>query len=128
MENRGRGRLERRRRPRSARGDRRDRSGLDGQLGGESEEGGRHNPFAHTGTSRSTCGRRTTRIPGPKPVIEALASIFAKKYPNVTIKLKFYDFTSYMKILKLSLNSANAPDVAEGNQGSAWTRCSSRRS
>ena len=70
-----------------------------------------------TATSRSTCGRRTTRIPGPQPVIKALAASFTKKYPNVKVKLKFYSFTNYIKIIKLSLNSGNAPDVAEGNQG-----------
>ena len=55
--------------------------------------------------------------PGPEPVIKALAASFSKKYPNVTIKLKFYGFTSYIKVIKLALNSGNAPDVAEGNQG-----------
>ncbi len=55
--------------------------------------------------------------PGPEPVIKALAASFSKKYPNVKVNLKFYSFTNYIKIIKLSLNSGNAPDVAEGNQG-----------
>ena len=75
------------------------------------------NPFAHYGDITLNVWTADNQDPGPKPVIEALAKSFEKKYPNVTIKLKFYDFTSYIKILKLSLNSSNAPDVAEGNQG-----------
>ena len=75
------------------------------------------NPFAHYGDITLDVWTADNQDPGPKPVIEQLAANFEKKYPNVTIKLKFYDFTSYMKVLKLSLNSANAPDVAEGNQG-----------
>ena len=75
------------------------------------------NPFAHYGTITLNVWSADNQDPGPKPVIEALAKSFEKKFPNVTVKLKFYDFTSYIKILKLSLNSANSPDVAEGNQG-----------
>jgi raffinose/stachyose/melibiose transport system substrate-binding protein len=75
------------------------------------------NPFAHYGNITLNVWSADNQDPGPKPVIEALAKSFEKKYPNVTIKLKFYSFTSYIKILKLSLASANAPDVAEGNQG-----------
>jgi raffinose/stachyose/melibiose transport system substrate-binding protein len=75
------------------------------------------NPFAHYGNITLNVWSADNQDPGPKPVIEALAKSFQKKYPNVTIKLKFYDFNSYIKILKLSLNSANSPDVAEGNQG-----------
>jgi raffinose/stachyose/melibiose transport system substrate-binding protein len=76
-----------------------------------------NNPFAHYGDITLNVWSADNQDPGPKPVIEALAKSFQAKYPNVTIKLKFYDFNSYIKILKLSLNSANAPDVAEGNQG-----------
>ena len=75
------------------------------------------NPFAHYGNITLNVWSADNQDPGPKPVIEALAKSFEKKFPNVTIKLKFYDFNSYIKILKLSLNSANSPDVAEGNQG-----------
>jgi raffinose/stachyose/melibiose transport system substrate-binding protein len=75
------------------------------------------NPFAHYGNITLNVWSADNQDPGPKPVIEALAKSFEKKFPNVTVKLKFYDFTSYIKILKLSLNSANSPDVAEGNQG-----------
>ena len=57
--------------------------------------------------------------PGPKPVIETLTKQFEKKYPNVKVKLTFKDFTSYMKVIQLTMNSSNAPDVAEGNQGYA---------
>jgi raffinose/stachyose/melibiose transport system substrate-binding protein len=86
-----------------------------GSSAASSKAGG--NPFAHYGNITLNVWSADNQDPGPKPVIEALAKSFEKKYPNVTIKLKFYDFTSYIKILKLSLNSANSPDVAEGNQG-----------
>jgi len=75
------------------------------------------NPFAHYGNITLNVWSADNQDPGPEPVIKALAASFSKKYPNVTIKLKFYSFTSYIKIIKLSLNSSNAPDVAEGNQG-----------
>jgi raffinose/stachyose/melibiose transport system substrate-binding protein len=75
------------------------------------------NPFAHYGNITLNVWSADNQDPGPKPVIEALAKTFEKKYPNVTIKLKFYSFTNLMKILKLSLSSSNAPDVTEGNQG-----------
>jgi raffinose/stachyose/melibiose transport system substrate-binding protein len=75
------------------------------------------NPFEHYGDITLNVWTADNQDPGPKPVIEALAKSFEKKYPNVTIKLKFYSFTNYIKILKLSLSSSNAPDVAEGNQG-----------
>jgi raffinose/stachyose/melibiose transport system substrate-binding protein len=75
------------------------------------------NPFAHYGNITLNIWSADNQDPGPEPVIKALAASFSKKYPNVKIKLKFYSFTSYIKILKLALNSSNAPDVAEGNQG-----------
>jgi raffinose/stachyose/melibiose transport system substrate-binding protein len=75
------------------------------------------NPFAHYGDITLNVWSADNQDPGPKPVIEALAKSFEKKFPNVTIKLKFYSFTNFIKILKLSLSSSNAPDVTEGNQG-----------
>jgi raffinose/stachyose/melibiose transport system substrate-binding protein len=75
------------------------------------------NPFAHYGNITLNVWSADNQDPGPEPVIKALAASFSKKYPNVKVKLKFYSFTSYIKILKLALNSSNAPDVAEGNQG-----------
>jgi raffinose/stachyose/melibiose transport system substrate-binding protein len=75
------------------------------------------NPFAHYGKITLNVWSADNQDPGPEPVIQDLAKSFSKKYPNVTVKMKFYSFTNYIKILKLSLNSASAPDVAEGNQG-----------
>ena len=75
------------------------------------------NPFAHYGNITLNVWSADNQDPGPEPVIKALAASFSKKYPNVKINLKFYSFTNYIKIIKLSLNSGNAPDVAEGNQG-----------
>src|SRR3954454_10038229 len=75
------------------------------------------NPFAHYGNITLNVWSADNQDPGPKPVIEALAKSFHARYPNVTVKLKFYGLTDYLKIIQLSLNSGNAPDVAEGNQG-----------
>lgn len=75
------------------------------------------NPFAHYGNITINLWSADNQDPGPEPVIKALAASFTKRYPNVKIKTKFYDFNSYIKIIKLSMNSGNAPDVAEGNQG-----------
>ncbi len=75
------------------------------------------NPFAHYGNITLNVWSADNQDPGPKPVIVALASSFHKRYPNVTVKLKFYGLTDYLKIIQLALNSGNAPDVAEGNQG-----------
>jgi len=75
------------------------------------------NPFAHYGNITLNVWSADNQDPGPEPVIKALAASFSKKYPNVKVNLKFYSFTNYIKIIKLSLNSGNAPDVAEGNQG-----------
>src|SRR4249919_3074824 len=66
------------------------------------------NPFAHYGNITLTVWSADNQDPGPEPVIKALAASFSKKYPNVTIKLKFYAFTSYIKVIKLALNSGNA--------------------
>jgi len=76
-----------------------------------------NNPFAHYGNITLNVWSADNQDPGPKPVIVALANSFHQKYPNVTVKLKFYGLTDYLKIIQLGLNSGNAPDVAEGNQG-----------
>jgi raffinose/stachyose/melibiose transport system substrate-binding protein len=77
------------------------------------------NPFAHYGNITLNVWSADNQDPGPEPVIKALAKSFQKRYPNVTVKLKFYGLTDYLKIIQLALNSGNAPDVAEGNQGFA---------
>ena len=56
---------------------------------------------------------------GPEPVIKTLVAQFEKKYPNVKVNLTFKGFTDYMKVIQLSLNGNNAPDVSEGNQSYA---------
>jgi raffinose/stachyose/melibiose transport system substrate-binding protein len=77
------------------------------------------NPFAHYGNITLNVWSADNQDPGPEPVIKALAKSFQKRYPNVTVKLKFYGLTDYLKIIQLGLASGNAPDVAEGNQGFA---------
>ena len=54
---------------------------------------------------------------GPKKAIQDLSAAFEKKYPNVTVKVSYRDFTSWIKQVKLSLASKNPPDVVAGNQG-----------
>jgi raffinose/stachyose/melibiose transport system substrate-binding protein len=75
------------------------------------------NPFAHYGKITLNVWSADNQDPGPKPVIEALANSFEKRYPNVTVNLKFYGLTDYLKIIQLAMKGGNAPDVAEGNQG-----------
>ena len=48
---------------------------------------------------------------GPKKAIQDLSAAFEKKYPNVTVKVSYRDFTSWIKQVKLSLASKNPPDV-----------------
>ena len=52
------------------------------------------NPFAHYGNITLNVWSADNQDPGPEPVIKALAASFSKKYPNVTVKLKFYGFTT----------------------------------
>ncbi len=74
------------------------------------------NPFAHYGNITLNVTSADNQDPGPEPVIKALIKQFEAKYPNVKINVTFKDFTSYMKVIQLSLNGNSAPDVAEGNQ------------
>src|SRR4051812_7448827 len=75
------------------------------------------NPFAHYGKITLTVWSADNQDPGPEPVIKALAASFQKRYPNVTINLKFFGLTGYLKTIQLGLSGGSAPDVAEGNQG-----------
>ena len=54
---------------------------------------------------------------GPRDAIKALTKQFEQKYPNVTVKLTFRDFASWIKQAKLVASSDNPPDVFAGNQG-----------
>ena len=54
---------------------------------------------------------------GPRKAIQDLSAAFEKKYPNVTVKVSYRDFTSWIKQVELSLASKNPPDVVAGNQG-----------
>ncbi|MEN3280283.1 MAG: raffinose/stachyose/melibiose transport system substrate-binding protein [Solirubrobacteraceae bacterium] len=54
---------------------------------------------------------------GPRNAIRALTKEFEQKYPNVTVKLSFRDFSSWIKQVKLVMSSNNPPDVVAGNQG-----------
>lgn len=55
--------------------------------------------------------------PGLQDVIEQMTANFEKKYPNVTIKLKFMDFNSLVNTVNRALASNSGPDITEGNQG-----------
>jgi raffinose/stachyose/melibiose transport system substrate-binding protein len=54
---------------------------------------------------------------GPKKAIQDMSAAFERKYPNVTVKVSYRDFASWIKQVKLSLASRNPPDVVAGNQG-----------
>src|SRR3954453_18425051 len=54
---------------------------------------------------------------GPRDALKALAKSFEQKYPNVTVKLTFREFGSWIKQAKLVASSNDAPDVFAGNQG-----------
>src|SRR3954469_3618727 len=54
---------------------------------------------------------------GPQDALKALSKSFEQKYPNVTVKISFRDFTSWTKQAKLVVSSNNSPDVFAGNQG-----------
>ena len=75
------------------------------------------NPFAGYGDITLNVWSADNQDPGPMPVIQGIAKQFEAKYPNVKINLTFKGFTDYIKVIKLTMASDNAPDVAEGNQG-----------
>src|SRR3954462_9409883 len=54
---------------------------------------------------------------GPQNALKAFSKSFEQKYPNVTVKISFRDFTSWTKQAKLVVSSDNSPDVFAGNQG-----------
>jgi raffinose/stachyose/melibiose transport system substrate-binding protein len=54
---------------------------------------------------------------GPRDAIKVLTKQFEQKYPNVTVKLTFRDFSSWIKQAKLAAASDSPPDVFAGNQG-----------
>src|SRR5215210_1096352 len=54
---------------------------------------------------------------GPREAIKTLSRQFEEKYPNVTVKVSFRDFTSWTKQAKLVAASDSPPDVFAGNQG-----------
>ena len=54
---------------------------------------------------------------GPRDAIKELTKQFEQKYPNVTVKLQFRDFASWIKQVKLVASGDSPPDVFAGNQG-----------
>ena len=54
---------------------------------------------------------------GPRDAVRELTKQFEAKYPNVTVKVSFRAFSSWIKQVKLEMASDNPPDVAAGNQG-----------
>jgi raffinose/stachyose/melibiose transport system substrate-binding protein len=54
---------------------------------------------------------------GPRDALRALSKSFEKKYPNVTVKISFRNFTDWTKQAKLVASSDDPPDVFGGNQG-----------
>jgi raffinose/stachyose/melibiose transport system substrate-binding protein len=54
---------------------------------------------------------------GPRNAIRELSKQFEQKYPNVTVKVSFRDFSSWIKQVKLVMAGDKPPDVVAGNQG-----------
>ena len=54
---------------------------------------------------------------GPREALRQLSKQFEVRYPNVSVKLSFRDFTSWTKQAKLVAASDSPPDVFAGNQG-----------
>jgi raffinose/stachyose/melibiose transport system substrate-binding protein len=54
---------------------------------------------------------------GPRDALRALSKSFEEKYPNVTVKISFRNFTDWTKQAKLVASSDSPPDVFGGNQG-----------
>lgn len=54
---------------------------------------------------------------GPQDALRALSKSFEKKYPNVTVKISFRNFSDWTKQAKLVASSDKPPDVFGGNQG-----------
>jgi raffinose/stachyose/melibiose transport system substrate-binding protein len=54
---------------------------------------------------------------GPRAAIKTLTKQFEEKYPNVTVKVSYRDFASWIKQVKLAATADSPPDVFAGNQG-----------
>jgi ABC-type glycerol-3-phosphate transport system substrate-binding protein len=61
---------------------------------------------------------------GPKKAIQEMSTAFEKKYPSVTVKVSYRDFSSWIKQVKLSLASKNPPDVVAGTRATRSTASS----
>jgi len=51
------------------------------------------------------------------PPVEALVDGFEEKYPNITVKTTMVPFGDYIKSIKRSMSSDEAPDIAQYNPG-----------
>ncbi|MDL9977934.1 ABC transporter substrate-binding protein [Microbacterium sp. ASV49] len=54
---------------------------------------------------------------GEQQFMQDFVPAFEKKYPNVTVKIQFKSFNDLTATVLNAMNSNNAPDVAQGNQG-----------
>jgi raffinose/stachyose/melibiose transport system substrate-binding protein len=94
---------------------------------------GQDKPAASTGSSTAQANVKTSGFEslgpvtlrvvtsetsgGPRAAIKSMSAAFEQKYPNVTVKVSYRDFSSWIKQVKLTLASKNPPDVVGGNQG-----------
>ena len=94
---------------------------------------GQKNPAASTSSSTAQANVKTSGFEslgpvtlrvvtsetsgGPRAAIKSMSAAFEQKYPNVTVKVSYRDFSSWIKQVKLTLASKNPPDVVGGNQG-----------
>jgi len=85
-------------------------------------------PKAESHSSSPANGPVSTAVPADKVTLKlafttsedmtnALVKAFEVKYPQITIKPQFTQFSDYVKSLKLTMSSSDAPDLAEYNPG-----------
>src|ERR1044072_8012796 len=48
---------------------------------------------------------------GPRDAIKELTKQFEQKYPNVTVKVSFRDFPTWIKQVRLAASGDNTPDL-----------------
>lgn len=54
---------------------------------------------------------------GEQDFMEALIPAYEAKYPNVTVDIQYKSFNDLMATVLNAMNSSDAPDVTQGNQG-----------
>ncbi len=85
-------------------------------------------PGSKKSSAPAQSGPASTAVPAEKVTLKlaftdspdmtkALISAFETKFPQITIQSQYTQFDDYVKSLKLSMSSPNAPDLAQYNAG-----------